>query len=147
MEEISLFISILALMISISFALFGGKVKEYSEILSRSRTFKPLIFTGHTNPPKPPFDSRAWKGFFSTAGPVNIQPLDHWIRDGRLPHPLGGFILCLVILELEKKRVEGFGLYQEEHKAWKVWLPGYWFEPQKVKRVDAWQKFPDYETI
>ena len=88
-----------------------------------TKTFNPWTFpAGHTNPPPPP-------------------PKDNWVRDGGVPELAGHYYTYLVIVEGEQL----LGVYLKDTKEWVCWKRS--LGRVRVDKVEAWQRFPDYEKI
>ena len=104
-----------------------------------------LQLTGRlvTKPPKVNW-RKNWAGALETLGPVKIHPLDSWVRDGSVPLRNGlSHRSIRVFVALGESRGYGIWDYAEEH--WEVLF--FDCKDNVIVKVDAWQKFPEYEKI
>ena len=105
-----------------------------------------LQLTGRlaTKPPKVNW-RKNWAGALETLGPVKVQPLDNWVRDGSEPPPKPDSFSTMDVIVVQGKH-KGVGSYDHITGRWQCCL----FSDRGsvlVSEVDAWQKFPDYEKI
>ncbi len=119
MENLNALLVIVVVSLAVGAALYEAFLQFTGRL--RAKPFNPWTSpAGHT--PKPP-------------------PKDNWVRDGSVPELWGNYHTYLVIVE----GTEGTGVYFKSTKDWVCW--GFSPTRTRVDKVDAWQKFPDYEKI